>query len=281
MLLDADGNKDMVSEMDVLNRLYEVSPIRSLYLSLMRSGFRPRLSRNSMHLGLQKVARLIDEVEADGSMGEPQSILQSCERFAKYKGQWLKVAGLEKAEILSTGFRARPLLSHQVITEFGAFVGYTAVRLGNMVLKHGEGRVISLEVNPIHVCVARHLLDLAALSQVSEVRPGQAKDALPWISEECGGACVGFSFMDHRGTIFHKDFALLEKMHLFAPRSRFIADNTLNPGAPLFLWMQKAQWRLTRTLTVQWALTEFLSEHEDWTAVCDLDAIENDGFRSL
>merc|ERR1712083_1061751 len=104
--------------------------------------------------------------------------------FAKFKGQWLKVAGFEKAEILSTGFQARPLLSHEVITEFGAYVGYTAVRLGHLVRTHGEGRAVSLEVNPVHVCVARHLLDLAALSQVSEVRPGQAKDALAWISQE-------------------------------------------------------------------------------------------------
>lgn len=273
MLLDADGSKDMILELDVLNRIYEVCPVRSLYLSMVWFGLRPAFPKTSLHFGLHKVARLIDEVEADGNIGEPESILQSCERFARYKGQWLKVAGFEKAEILTTGFRCRPLLPHELITEFGVFVGYTAVRLGDMVRTHGEGRVISLEVNPIHVCVARHLLDLAALSPVSEVRPGQAKDALPWISEECGSASVGFSFMDHRGTIFHKDFALLERKSLFAPRSRFIADNTLNPGAPQYLWMQNFQ--LTSTRIVQWALTEFLAEHEDWTAVSDIDTIRN------
>ncbi|OLP97795.1 hypothetical protein AK812_SmicGene19831 [Symbiodinium microadriaticum] len=83
------------------------------------------------------------------------------------------------------------------------------------------------EVNPLHVSVARFLLDIAGLSQV---RPGQVKDVVPQLVEELGfhstgpfkaghavfamsylsndsvelWATTGVCFMDHRGTIFHQ-----------------------------------------------------------------------------
>merc|ERR1711865_950403 len=187
-------------------------------------------------------------------------------------GQWLKVAGDEKAEILESGFHTRSLQAFEAIMEFGVYVGYTAVRLGSLVAgTRTHVGAISLEVSPVHVCVARHLLDLGELAHVSEVKSGQAKDALPRMSEELGGHCVGFSFMDHRGTIFHQDFALLEQCLLFAKRSRFVADNTLNPGAPVFLWIrQRFCTGGSASFTTQWAITEFLSDHEDWTALCDV-----------
>jgi len=272
MLMDNDWWKDVGWELDLLNRMQNVLPIRSVHVALVKLGFSPSLPMNSLHPGLRKVAQLVDEVEGEVTPGRPQDILAACEHFAKYKGQWLKVAGLEKAEILEAGYNMRPLQAHELIMEFGVYVGYTAVRLGAMV---ADSRrcigAISLEVSPVHVCVARHLLDLGELAHVSEVKSGQAKDALPRVSEELGDQCVGFSFMDHRGTIFHQDFALLEQCVLFAKRSRFVADNTLNPGAPVFLWIR--QYFCTggsASFTTQWAITEFLSDHEDWTAVCDI-----------
>lgn len=253
--------------------MHNALPIRSVHVAITRLGFAPSLPTTSVHPGLQKVARLVDEVEGEVSPGSPQAILAACEHFAKYRGQWLKVAGLEKAEILEGSLQTRPLQEPEYIMEFGVYVGYTAVRLGGMVTgKRRHLGVISLEVSPVHVCVARHLIDLGELAQVSEVKSGQAKDALPRMSEELGDRCVGFSFMDHRGTIFHQDFSLLEQCSSFARNSRFVADNTLNPGAPVFLWIrQSPPSRWLATTTIQWAITEFLSYHEDWTAVCDLD----------
>ncbi|CAE8621030.1 unnamed protein product, partial [Polarella glacialis] len=225
---------------------------------------------------LQKIARLVDTVEAEIQVGCPKDILAACELFAKYRGQWLKVAGLEKAEILEAGIAGRPLREPEVVAEFGAFIGYTAVRLGAAVQSRATIGVISLEVSPVHVCVSRHMLDLGWLSQVCEVKAGQAKDALPRLVEEFGGQSAGFCFMDHRGTIFHQDFGLLEKHDLFARRARFVADNTLNPGAPVFLWERLHQARPAEgpgkgVVTRCMSLTEFLAEHEDWTSVSDRD----------
>jgi predicted O-methyltransferase YrrM len=273
MLMDNEWWKDVGWELDVLSRLHEVLPIHSVHRATRRLGSCQSLQTTPAHHSLQKVARLIDEVESEVTHGQPQAILLSCENFAKFKGQWLKVAGLEKAEILQQGLKSRPLSENEFMTEFGVYVGYTAVRLADLVAAHGFGRVVSLEVNPVHVCIARHLLDLGELAQVAEVKPGQAKDVLACVCEEHAEQSVGFSFMDHRGTIFHQDFRLLEKLAMPSRRSRFISDNTLNPGAPVFLWSRLHSSERPRILTVQWSLTEFLSDHEDWTAVSDMDAM--------
>lgn len=280
MLLDNDWWKDVGWELDILDRMHRVLPIRSVHMAVVKLGFVPSLSRSMVHYGLQKVARLVDAVESAAKPGCAESILNECERFAAYKGQWLKVAGLEKAAIIELSLRKRPLGVPEVAAEFGVFVGYTAVRLGGIVAAQRQHvGVLSLEVSPVHVCVARHVLDIGWLAHVGEVKSGQAKDALPLVAEEVGAgargggepACgaVAFAFMDHRGTVFHQDFALLEKSGLFARRAHVVADNTLNPGAPVFLWE-----RLLRRRGLPWAaetaalaLTEFLSDHEDWTSV--------------
>mmetsp|Transcript_35292 Transcript_35292/g.65396 ORF Transcript_35292/g.65396 Transcript_35292/m.65396 type:complete len:83 (-) Transcript_35292:62-310(-) len=67
-----------------------------------------------------------------------------------------------------------------------------------------------------------------------------------------------------------EDFALMQRFCLMARRMKFTADNTLNPGSPVFLWERLPQHCLeSATATTPWALTEFLSDHEDWTAVTD------------
>ncbi|CAJ1345566.1 unnamed protein product [Effrenium voratum] len=147
----------------------------------------------------------------------------------------------------------------RVLVEFGAYVGYSAVRLSRQ-LRRNCLSLVSLEVNPVHVCISRRLLDLARVSW-AEVKPGQAKDLVPKLIEELGERCAGLIFMDHRGTIFHQDLALLVRSRALAGQARLIADNTLNPGAPLFLWERFH----SHCVTQSWALQEFLAHHEDWT----------------
>lgn len=271
MLMDNDWWKDAGWELDILDRLHTMFPIRSVLVGMRKLGFSPCISLNILHPGLQKIAQLVDEVETTVAAGHAEGILTACELFAQHRGQWLKVAGQEKAEILESGLQARLLQEKEAIAEFGVFVGYTAVRLGRVVAMSRKSLgVISLEVSPLHVCVARHVLDIGELAHIAEVKTGQAKDALPCIVEELGAGAAGFSFMDHRGTIFHKDFALMQRFCLIAEGMKLTADNTLNPGSPVFLWECLPQHCLgSATATTPWALTEFLADHEDWTAVRD------------
>merc|ERR1712129_65552 len=271
-LLDIYWCKDVARELEILRRICDIFPMRSVQRAVLLSGIPPGISmRIVQHPGLKKVALLVDTVIAVVPPGFPALLLAEFEYFAGHRGQWLKVAGLEKAEIIEAALQDRPSSAHVVAGEFGAFVGYTAVRL-SMLLGRETPAHVSLEVNPIHVCVAHHMLDFAHLADAGEVRPGLVKDALSVVLEEVGQRSLSFLFMDHRGTIFHHDAALLEKYLLQAAHSTLLADNTLNPGSPVLLWercnhLARGAAAVGRATFVPYALTEFLADHEDWTSI--------------
>jgi len=270
--LDIYWCKDVERELKILSRLCGLFPIRSVQTAVLRLGFPPGISnRHVQHPGLKKVALLVDTVIAVVPPGFPALLLAEFEHFAGHRGQWLKVAGLEKAEIIEAALQVRPSGAHEVAGEFGAFVGYTAVRL-SMLLGPETPAHVSLEVNPVHVCVAHHMLDFAHLARAGEVRPGLVKDALSVVLEEVGQRSLSFLFMDHRGTIFHHDAAFLEKHLLQAAHSNLLADNTLNPGSPVLLWERCNHHGIGAEAAgqgtfVPYALTEFLADHEDWTSI--------------
>merc|ERR1712113_271564 len=124
----------------------------------------------------------------------------------------------------------------------------------------------SLEVDPLHVCIARHMLNLGEQSGLAEVRAGQVRDLLPRIMDEVGGLSLGLIFMDHRGTRFHTELHLCEKALLVSAQMDTICDNVLHPGAPAFLWEETRPIN-ARTVTI-WSLPEFGAESciEDWMA---------------
>merc|ERR1711972_775067 len=119
-------------------------------------------------------------------------------------------------------------------------------------------RVISLEVDPLHVCVARHMLNLGERRSLAEVRTGQARDLLPKIVDEIGGSSIGLAFMDHRGTRFHEELYLCEQQLMPSAQMDTICDNVLHPGAPIFLW-EETRPHTSRAATV-WSLPEFGGE---------------------
>eukprot|EP00418_Pyrodinium_bahamense_P047659 CAMPEP_0179182590 /NCGR_PEP_ID=MMETSP0796-20121207/90475_1 /TAXON_ID=73915 /ORGANISM="Pyrodinium bahamense, Strain pbaha01" /LENGTH=141 /DNA_ID=CAMNT_0020886439 /DNA_START=12 /DNA_END=434 /DNA_ORIENTATION=+ len=88
-----------------------------------------------------KLTWLIDEVESqlaeDGFSAF--TILRSIEGFGKLGTiQWLKVAGDTKAYIIESSFMQRPPGQREVHVEFGCYVGYTAVRLGQLQRRVGR-----------------------------------------------------------------------------------------------------------------------------------------------
>lgn len=169
--------------------------------------------------------------------------------------------------------------------ECGAFVGYTALRMARQVeldyaargasqpgfrahsRLQGSPRVVTMEIDPIHACITRHMLDLGRLSHVAECWIGQVKDLLPRVLEESGHFTVNMVFMDQRGTTFHDDLAQLEVLREMAPGCRVVADNCVKPGAPLHVWHA---WYSDCYSTVNVSLNEFLETTiEDWQVVCD------------
>lgn len=191
-----------------------------------------------------KMSMLIEFLEGSLEHVTVAAMIGAIEAYSQSsKGSWLKVAGGAKAEVLAYAMRDWMLLQGEVAIEFGLFVGYTAMRLAYYsTLRNARDtiqtvgpRIISLELDPIHACIARHVVNLASLATAAESLIGQAKDTVPAIAEMCGTQGVGFVFMDQRGTLFHEDLKHLEKLKLPTSGARFTADNTVKPGAPVFL----------------------------------------------
>merc|ERR1719236_88672 len=114
------------------------------------------------------------------------------------------------------------------------------MRLGHRAHKDNRSNevvplVVGLEVEPVHVCVARWMVDMACLSRVVEVWAGIAHDVCLRVADEFGGYSTRMIFMDHRGTKFHEDLQQLEDLKLLAPAAAILADNTLKPAAPHFV----------------------------------------------
>lgn len=227
-------------------------------------GFRAYLDRR-----YHKVVLLVDFIASVGAVGAA-AVVEACESFASGSArQWLKVAGDVKADLIDRCLEARRSTDMSVVAEFGAFVGYSCVR---MAWRGGPGtRVISMESDAVHVLVARHIAIIARQSFAAEVVPGMAHDVVARLPEEWGCGGTGFAFMDHRGTRFHAELRQLEQLRAMGPGSRLLADNTLKPGAPEFLWnLLHCTPTVPHAGFLSWSVPEFLTDScEDWMTAAD------------
>mmetsp|Transcript_98901 Transcript_98901/g.304813 ORF Transcript_98901/g.304813 Transcript_98901/m.304813 type:complete len:307 (-) Transcript_98901:114-1034(-) len=223
----------------------------------------------------QKLGSLIEFINERLPRGTPAvpsgstNLIRLLETFAQSREHWLKVAGGAKAEVLDSSFALRTWRSFEVALECGTFVGYTASRLAAQMWRHGGGpaaaRVMTVEVEPVHACIARHFLDLAGVASIAEVSVGRVCDVVPRLVESFGARTLGLVFMDHKGSIFHMDLSRLEHLDALSAGCLEVADNVALPGAPLLLWHLAfgPSWHLRA-----YAMMEFLEPNtEDWMAV--------------
>lgn len=155
------------------------------------------------------------------------------------------------------------LKAWEASAEFGAFVGFSAIRFARE--GGAQFRGISLEVDPVHTWVARYFIDLALLSNCAEVWLGLLQDTLALLAERIGERSEAFTFMDQRGTTFHEDLDQLCQLRLHSEPSTVAADNVNKPGSPIYLWQLAQSSCISTTL---WSLREFAtSAIEDWQSV--------------
>ncbi|CAE8593250.1 unnamed protein product [Polarella glacialis] len=220
-----------------------------------------------------KLAMLVQHVEAVLSRGPrvADDVLEAIVEFSMKKfNYWLKVAADVKGTLLNYALDHAKAAQGRVRMELGAYVGYSGLRLSGAVraerVRPEAWRVLSLEVDPLHVCIARHMLNLGERSGLAEVRTGQVRDLLPKVVDDFGQLSVGLVFMDHRGTRFHEELRLFEREAMLCTQADIICDNVLHPGAPVFLW-EETRPGSNRRATV-WSLPEFGGEGciEDWMA---------------
>eukprot|EP00746_Dinoflagellata_sp_MGD_P090349 gnl/MRDRNA2_/MRDRNA2_35673_c0_seq1.p1 gnl/MRDRNA2_/MRDRNA2_35673_c0~~gnl/MRDRNA2_/MRDRNA2_35673_c0_seq1.p1 ORF type:complete len:275 (+),score=51.73 gnl/MRDRNA2_/MRDRNA2_35673_c0_seq1:634-1458(+) len=196
--------------------------------------------------------------------GDAASVCDSMEKFALSNivpgGEWLKLAAGSKTKVLTSAAHESP--PNGMTVEFGAYCGYSVMRL--FATRPGH-KIITIEVDPVHVAIARSLIAFAGLSDFIEVWTGHSDDIIPRLARACGAEGIGFVFMDQRGSRYHANLSALEQLAVLQKGCVIVADNVLKPGAPLFLWHILFGGRYDSRLV---SLHEFgMVDVEDWVSV--------------
>ncbi|CAE8612721.1 unnamed protein product [Polarella glacialis] len=175
-----------------------------------------------------KLALLVSDMRNVAS-ATAASVLEAISQHSYGMGQWLKVAGGAKANLIESSLRTRPGKPGEVALECGVFVGFTTIRIGQRDLEQKAAAenprvpgVVGLEVEPVHVCVARWMVNLAKLSAVVEVWAGIAHDSLFRAADEFGPRSVRLVFMDHGA----------DRSRLLAPRRPGFSSSRSSFGEP-------------------------------------------------
>jgi len=217
----------------------------------------------------EKELRLLAHVLTHAKVGDPESVCREIERFGGEflapAGQWLKIAGAEKAEVLVEALRAAPTTGRTGtcrVLEVGTYCGYSAVRMAS---SRQDCEVTSIEADPARVAIARCLVAFAGLTHAVTVWTGHSQDVLPSLTKT--GAEYGFGavFLDQRGARFGTDLAVLETSGVLLPGAVIVADNVLKPGAPAYLWrmVHGGDYETQIRSVMEFAM----SDTEDWMSV--------------
>jgi predicted O-methyltransferase YrrM len=111
------------------------------------------------------------------------------------------------------------------ILEIGTLGGYSTIWLARALPE--SGKLITLEASHEHAAVARENIDAAGLSDVVEVRVGNAVEALPRLADE-GGAPFDVVFIDADKP--NNPTYVTWAMRLTRPGSLIILDNVVRDG---------------------------------------------------
>eukprot|EP00971_Amphidinium_carterae_P196697 3903771-Amphidinium_carterae.1 len=123
-------------------------------------------------------------------------------------------------------------------------------------------KVTSIEVDPVHVAIARHIVAFAGVGSRVEVKCCHSNNLL----EELALSSNMFSmvFLDSRSSGYETEIATLEQAGFLDRGTVIVADNVLKPGAPRFLWEMTRSDRFSTKIV---SLQEFAMASEDWMSV--------------
>eukprot|EP00929_Paragymnodinium_shiwhaense_P019633 TRINITY_DN13321_c0_g1_i1.p1 TRINITY_DN13321_c0_g1~~TRINITY_DN13321_c0_g1_i1.p1 ORF type:complete len:971 (-),score=216.78 TRINITY_DN13321_c0_g1_i1:742-3654(-) len=264
----ADGAADVVSELLRCRLLAAERGRPPSQLLRYLTGWRvPHSMPSHMRCDYDKECQVLRHVLATAQQGDPESVLRAIENFSFEGSRWLKIAGDEKGAVLDDIVTRLAPPKPKLIVEFGCYVGYSSCRMARLLRQHG-GRIISVEVDPIHACISRSTLEFAGLLEHVSIFVGHSEHAIPLLAEVCGGQTIDAVFMDQKGTRFHIDLDAMEERRLLSPGCAIVADNVLKPGAPHFLWRLQHSERYSLTVV---SLREFAAETvEDWMSVAKI-----------
>jgi predicted O-methyltransferase YrrM len=113
------------------------------------------------------------------------------------------------------------------ILEIGTLGGYSTIWLARALPADGGGRLTTLEYDPKHADVARANLERAGLSNVVDLRVGDARETLPRLAGE-GGGPFDFIFIDADKVNYPSYWTW--SLKLSRPGSLIVIDNVVRNG---------------------------------------------------
>lgn len=141
-----------------------------------------------------------------------------------------RAAGVAPHEVSPAQGKLLQLLARlqgaRTILEIGTLGGYSTIWLARAL--PADGRLVTLEVDPLHAEVARANIARAGLDGVVELRLGPALETLPSLAGEGRGSFdLVFLDADKAGTPEYFTWAL----ELSRPGTLIVADNVVREGA--------------------------------------------------
>ncbi|XP_078524055.1 catechol O-methyltransferase-like isoform X1 [Lissotriton helveticus] len=180
-------------------------------------------------MGLTKEQRILDYVLKNAVKGDPQSVLDTIDKYC-YEKEWAMNVGDEKGSILD---KILVETNPSMCLELGAYCGYSAVRIAQL-LKPGS-RLISVDINAANLVVAKQTVEHAGLQDKVQFVEGPSNEVIPQLKKKYEVDTFDFVFIDHFKDAYTSDTQLLETCGLLKKGSVLVADNVIWPGAPEFL----------------------------------------------
>ncbi|KAM4808510.1 catechol O-methyltransferase-like [Rhinophrynus dorsalis] len=176
-----------------------------------------------------KEQRILDFVLQNAVRGDPQSVVDNIDEYCS-KREWAMNVGDEKGLILDKILKeADP----SVVLELGTYLGYSAIRIARL-LKPGA-RLLTVEMNPVHVDIAKQMIEFAGVQDKVKILQGSTEEIIPTLKTDHGIQHFDFVFIDHYGNRYKPDTVLLEECGLLRKGSVLVADNVGFPNATEFL----------------------------------------------
>ena len=120
------------------------------------------------------------------------------------------------------------LTNAKKILEIGTLGGYSTIWMAKAL--PGDGKLITLEINPDHAAVAEKNIAYAGLENLVEIRVGKAMDILPQLVSENAGT-FDMIFIDADKPPYTEYFEW--SLKLSRPGTLIVADNVIREGKVL------------------------------------------------
>lgn len=154
-------------------------------------------------------------VRANAPAGDPAAVLAALDDFGRRR-RFLMNVGDQKGPMLRAMARALPPGAQ--VLELGAFVGYSAVLIASN-LPEGA-RLVSLELDPGSVEIARAMVEHAGLAARVEFHCGDSAALIPTLEGP-----FALVFIDHWKDVYLRDLRAIEQHGLLRAGSVVVADN--------------------------------------------------------